>query len=166
MRTRHADLSARATDAAGAGEEAEGELVGVEAEVALHALEPEQALEGGTLEAVDLGLAMIEVAREESGAGIDLRLRVGVHSGPVIGGVIGHDKFAFDIWGETVNVASRLESQGMAGRVHVSDTTWAAVADAFAGEQRGPIELRGHGRMETYAIIRRRQEGDGRGGRI
>jgi class 3 adenylate cyclase len=106
---------------------------------------------------VDLGLAMIDVASEESGRIADLRLRVGVHSGPVIGGVIGHRKFAFDIWGETVNIASRLESQGIPGRVHVSAATWRDVQDHFDAEPRGPIHLRGQGPIETYAIIGRRR---------
>ena len=83
-----------------------------------------------------------------------------MHSGPVIGGVIGHRKFAFDIWGETVNIASRLESQGIPGRVHVSAETWRNVKDQFDAEPRGPIHLRGYGPMETYTIVgrRRRQE--------
>ena len=104
---------------------------------------------------VDLGLAMIDAAREQDMGTADLRLRIGVHSGPVIGGVIGHRKFAFDIWGETVNVASRLESQGVPGRVQVSEATWSKVADRFEAEARGPIDLRGHGEMQTYAIVRR-----------
>ncbi len=79
-----------------------------------------------------------------------------MHSGPVIGGVIGHRKFAFDIWGETVNIASRLESHGIPGRVHVSAETWRIVQDRFDAEPRGPIDLRGYGPMETYAIIGRR----------
>jgi class 3 adenylate cyclase len=102
---------------------------------------------------VDLGLAMIEAARLEGGPLADLRLRVGVHSGPVIGGVIGHRKFAFDIWGGTVNMASRLESQGLPGRVHVSAGTWAAVKDAFQAEPARSVEIRGYGPMETYAIV-------------
>ena len=73
---------------------------------------------------VDLGLAMIDAAAHASDGIAHLRLRVGVHSGPVIGGVIGHRKLAFDIWGETVNIASRLESQGQPGRVIVSAATW------------------------------------------
>ena len=84
---------------------------------------------------VDLGLAMIDVARQESDPIADLQLRVGVHSGPVIGGVIGHRKFAFDIWGETVNIASRLESHGIPGRVHVSADTWRNVKDVFDAER-------------------------------
>jgi class 3 adenylate cyclase len=105
---------------------------------------------------VDLGLAMIDVAAQEGDRIADLRLRVGVHSGPVIGGVIGHRKFAFDIWGETVNIASRLESQGIRGRVHVSATTWRNVEGLFDAEPRGPIHLRGYGPLETYTIVGRR----------
>jgi class 3 adenylate cyclase len=105
---------------------------------------------------VDLGLAMLDVAAQESDGGAELRLRIGVHSGPVIGGVIGHRKFAFDIWGETVNVASRLESQGIPGRVHVSAATWGDVKDLFDGEPCGPIQLRGYGPMETYVIVSHR----------
>jgi class 3 adenylate cyclase len=105
---------------------------------------------------VDLGLAMIDVARQESDGIANLRLRVGVHSGPVIGGVIGHHKFAFDIWGETVNIASRLESQGIRDRVHVSAATWRNVQDRFDAEPRGPIHLRGYGPVETYTIVGRR----------
>ena len=106
--------------------------------------------------AVDLGLAMIDAAAKEGDRIADLRLRVGVHSGPVIGGVIGHRKFAFDIWGETVNIASRLETQGIPGRVHVSAATWRQVDTLFDGEARGAIDLRGHGPMETYTILGRR----------
>ena len=105
---------------------------------------------------VDLGLAMIGVAAEEGNGVADLRIRIGVHSGPVIGGVIGHRKFTFDIWGETVNIASRLESQGIPGRVHVSEATWRQVKDRFDGERRGPIDLRGYGPMETHTIVDRR----------
>jgi adenylate cyclase len=81
---------------------------------------------------------------------------VGVHSGPVIGGVIGHRKLAFDIWGETVNIASRLESQGQPGRVIVSAATWRSVEDLFDAEHSRPMHLRGYGPMDTYAIIGRR----------
>ena len=105
---------------------------------------------------VELGLAMIDAARREGGPLADLRLRVGVHSGPVVGGVIGHRKFAFDIWGETVNIASRLESQGIPGRVHVSAETWNAVDEVFDAEGVSPIDIRGYGPMETYVITGRR----------
>ena len=105
---------------------------------------------------VDLGLAMIDVAAQTSDTIANLRLRIGVHSGPVVGGIIGHRKFAFDIWGETVNVASRLESQGIQGHVHVSAATWRQVEQRFEGEPRGSIHLRGYGPVETYRIVKRR----------
>ena len=107
---------------------------------------------------VDLGLAMLDVAAQESDRIADLRLRVGVHSGPVIGGVIGHRKFAFDIWGETVNIASRLESHGIPGRVQISAETWRIVKDMFDAEPRGPIDLRGYGPLETYMVVGRRAD--------
>jgi class 3 adenylate cyclase len=122
-----------------------------------------EPLEDHAARVVDLGLAMIEAASHEGGRKADLQLRVGVHTGPVIGGVIGHRKFAFDVWGETVNVASRLESQGIAGRVHVSARTWGLVGDRFDAEDRGPMHLRGHGFLETYVIVGRRPGDDARG---
>jgi len=105
---------------------------------------------------IDLGLAMIDVAAREADGLAGLQLRVGVHSGPVIGGVIGHDKVAFDIWGETVNIASRLESHGIPGRLQVSARTWSSVQDAFEAEPRGPIRVRGYGLMEAHLIVGRR----------
>ena len=109
--------------------------------------------------AVDLGLAMIEAA---SRVGPLLRgggcvLRVGVHSGPVVAGVIGRRKFAFDVWGDTVNVASRLESRGMPNRVHVSHATWLLVRDGFDADAQGPLRLRGLGAIQTYAVTGRRE---------
>ena len=108
--------------------------------------------------AVDLGLAMIEAARRVTpvSRGTGCLLRVGVHSGPVVAGVIGRRKFAFDVWGDTVNVASRLESQGMPSRVHISRATWLLVRDRFEAEQRGPLRLRGLGAIQTYAVTRPR----------
>ena len=105
---------------------------------------------------VDLGLAMIDVAAQQTRWAGGMRLRVGVHSGPVVGGVIGERKFAFDIWGDTVNIASRLESQGVPNRVHVSEATWRLVQDRFMGTARGEIDLRGHGVMPTYTVDRAR----------
>jgi class 3 adenylate cyclase len=102
---------------------------------------------------VDLGLAMIEAAKHEGDRIAGLQLRIGVHSGPVIGGVIGNRKFAFDIWGETVNIASRLESQGVPGCVQVSAATWQSVKHRFDGERVGPVQIRGYGPMDTYMIV-------------
>jgi class 3 adenylate cyclase len=102
---------------------------------------------------VDMGLAMIDVAARPASGRPAVRLRIGVHSGPAVGGVIGTSKFAFDVWGDTVNVASRLESQGQPDRVHISDATWEAVRHRFDCETQGTLDLRGRGRMTTYLVV-------------
>ena len=105
---------------------------------------------------VDLGLAMIDAAAQEGGRIADLRLRVGVHSGPVIGGVIGHRKFAFDIWGETVNIASRLESQGVRRPRPGQRRDVAKRRAHVRREIHRSDKLRGYGPMDTYTILGRR----------
>ncbi len=82
-----------------------------------------------------------------------LSLRAGIHAGSVVAGVIGLRKFTYDVWGDTVNVASRLESHGVPGRVHVSETVYRQLDGAFRFEPRGVIELKGKGTMRTYLLI-------------
>lgn len=103
------------------------------------------------LRVVDLALAM--QAAMESGHFPDLSIRIGVHSGPVAGGVIGTRKFAYDVWGNTVNVAARLEKAGVPGQVHVSEATKILTQGGFTYESRGGIELRGVGPMATYFVV-------------
>jgi class 3 adenylate cyclase len=109
-------------------------------------------LEGHAARVVDLGLEMLKVVADVSTIP-GVTLRVGIHSGPAAGGVIGRRRFAYDVWGDTVNVASRLEEHGVPGRVHISDTTALLVAERFELEPRGTIELRGHGPMATYLVV-------------
>ncbi|HET9729225.1 MAG TPA: adenylate/guanylate cyclase domain-containing protein [Acidimicrobiia bacterium] len=86
---------------------------------------------------------------------LDVEMRVGVHVGPVIAGVIGRHKFAYDIWGDTVNVASRMESHGLPGCVQVTAAVRDAVADRYDFEDRGTIEVKNRGPMQTYLVSRR-----------
>lgn len=79
-----------------------------------------------------------------------LVLRVGLHSGPIIAGVIGSRKFAYDLWGDTVNTASRMESHGLPGRIHLTATTAALIGPEFSFEARGDIEIKGKGSMKTF----------------
>lgn len=82
-----------------------------------------------------------------------LRLRIGINSGPVIAGVIGKRKFTYDLWGDTVNVASRMESSGVPGRIQVSGTTYEYLKDIYEFENRGMIEIKGKGKMQTWLLL-------------
>lgn len=103
---------------------------------------------------VDLAMAM-QASTGTSEHFPGMALRIGVHSGPVAGGVIGTRKFAYDVWGTTVNVAARLESAGIPGRIQVSEETRSLTREAFRYELRGEVELRGLGPRTTYLVSER-----------
>ncbi len=112
---------------------------------------------------VDLAFAMIRATAELARTtGEALAIRVGVHSGPVVAGVIGRTKFGYDLWGDTVNVAARLEETGVPGVVHASGATVALLADAYVVDTRGEVELKGKGPVTTFLVTARR-EGSGGG---
>jgi adenylate cyclase len=99
------------------------------------------------------------VERLSAAHGVELRVRVGIAVGPVMAGVIGTDKFSYDVWGETVNLASRLESHGLPGKIQVSGDVRDALGDAFVFEPRGAIEVKGIGRLETWLLEAERASG-------
>ncbi|HEY9688466.1 MAG TPA: adenylate/guanylate cyclase domain-containing protein, partial [Coleofasciculaceae cyanobacterium] len=78
------------------------------------------------------------------------QLRIGLNTGPLVAGVIGIRKFIYDLWGDTVNIASRMESQGEAGKIQVTASTAELLGDRFFLEPRGPWQVRGRGEMLTY----------------
>ena len=84
-----------------------------------------------------------------------MAIRIGINSGPVIAGVIGRHKFIYDLWGDTVNVASRMESHGVAGGIQVSEATYQRLRGAFRFEPRGLIEVKGKGRLRAYLLTGR-----------
>jgi len=93
------------------------------------------------------------VARLPPLGGRPIDFRIGIGSGPVVGGVIGTHKFQYDIWGDTVNLASRMESQGLPGRIQVTATTHALIEHAFVCEPRGRLEVKGIGPVETWLLV-------------
>jgi PAS domain S-box-containing protein len=89
--------------------------------------------------------------------GIDLNLRIGINTGPVVAGVIGIKKFIYDLWGDTVNIASRMESQGIAGCIQVTGITYQLLQQQYLLEQRGTIQVKGKGEMITYFLTGRKE---------
>ena len=109
---------------------------------------------------VRLGLAMIgEVEATAAARALDIALRVGIHTGPVVAGVIGKHRYSYDIWGDTVNVASRMESHGIPGAVQLSEATKLLVEAEYPCIPGKDIEVKGHGRMRVYLV--EREEGRG-----
>jgi len=82
-----------------------------------------------------------------------LAFRIGINSGPVIGGVIGRKKFVYDLWGDAVNVASRMESQGVPGRIQITHNTYELLKDEFVCEPRGALEVKGRGELQTWFLV-------------
>ena len=105
------------------------------------------------LRVVDTGLKFFrELERINEDLGLSLDLRIGVHTGPVVGGVIGTKRLAYDVWGTTVNVASRMESLGVEGHIQISDRTHALVGDRFDFAPRGSLEVKGVGPVSTWLL--------------
>ena len=84
--------------------------------------------------------------------GLNLDARIGIHSGPVVAGVIGMNKFAFDLWGDTVNVASRMESTGIPGEIQLSIATRELLPANFVTHIRGHVAMKGHSSIETFLL--------------
>lgn len=101
----------------------------------------------------DLALAMQAQLRTETFADRSIEMRIGIASGPVTAGIIGRKKFSYDLWGDTVNLASRMESTGVAGRIQIAASTRHMIEPWFELEPRGIVELRGRGEVKTWFVV-------------
>lgn len=99
-----------------------------------------------------------ELARFNVRHGAQLSLRIGINTGPVVAGVVGTKKFIYDLWGDAVNTASRMESHGLPDAIQVTADTYAILRDKYILEERGAIEVKGKGEMTTYLLLGRKEE--------
>jgi adenylate cyclase len=109
------------------------------------------------LAALEINLFMESLKAKKRASGMPYwQLRIGIHTGPLIAGVIGEEKFTYDVWGDTVNTASRLESSGLADRINISGATYEQVKDFFECEYRGRIPAKNKGEIEMYFVTGKR----------
>ena len=118
------------------------------------------AMANHTEAVANMALDMLESISSFKFNNVTLQTRVGFHTGPVIAGVIGRNKFSYDIWGDAVNIASRLESHGQAGKIQVSREVYVTLKDKFTFEERGEITIKGIGPMETFFLTGRNRTED------
>jgi len=113
--------------------------------------------EDHAIRVIEAAFAMQEyISRRNETSAIKWEMRLGIHSGQVVAGVVGVKKFTYDIWGDTVNIAARMESSGEPGKINISAFTYMLVRDYYECEYRGKVEAKGKGKIDMYFVISRK----------
>jgi adenylate cyclase len=102
---------------------------------------------------VEVALELLAIIEARDFGGHRIQMRIGIHSGPLTAGVIGEKRLLYDLWGDTVNTASRMESSGVPGRIQISEESADLVKNCFALEERGPIEIKGKGTLRPWLVV-------------
>ncbi|HMZ63326.1 MAG TPA: adenylate/guanylate cyclase domain-containing protein, partial [Leptospiraceae bacterium] len=111
------------------------------------------------LASLEIQSLMNEIKELQDSLGFEFwELRIGIHSGPVVAGVVGQKKFAYDIWGDAVNTASRLESSGQSGEINISKSVYDNIKDFFVCEYRGKVHAKNKGDVDMYFLKRLKPE--------
>jgi guanylate cyclase len=104
-----------------------------------------------------MALDMLDAVREQGAMGsLGFELRIGINSGPVVAGVIGRKRFLYDLWGDAVNTAGRMQTEGTPGRIQITRATYELLKDEFVCEPRGTVPVKGKGDMETWYLVGKR----------
>ena len=120
--------------------------------------------QGDAEKLADMGLEMLELLEKyRAETGTDIRIRIGMHTGVAVAGVVGLKKFIYDVWGEAVNTASRMESHGVPDRIQVLGSTTKKLASTHLFEERGKVDVKGSGMLTTYFLTGRRDRQNGAG---
>jgi class 3 adenylate cyclase len=106
----------------------------------------------------ELALRIRDQVATSTFGGRQLQMRIGIASGAVTAGIIGTRKFAYDLWGDTVNTASRMESSGVAGEIQIAPSTYELLRDRYRCRPRGPVQVKGKAEMMTFLLLGRRED--------